>query len=56
MIPRIMERGGFQIKIMIQDGESRPEVLKKFGGTALGMPLDMANNNILMKPKVNLST
>merc|ERR1712055_716694 len=54
-VPRIMARGGFTIKCMIRDGESRAEVLEKFGGSILVIPWDTQTDMIRMKLEVNLS-
>ena len=36
-VPRIMKAGGFNTKYMIRDGETRPELLEKYGGQVLGL-------------------
>ena len=54
-VPRIMRKGGFQIKIMIKDCEKRQEVLEEFGGKVLGMPWDTTEDVIAMHPIINLS-
>ena len=49
-VPQIMEQGGFRIKHMIRDGETRPGVLRNFPGMALGLPWDTATDQIRMQP------
>merc|ERR1711867_253864 len=40
-VAKIMGLGGFQIKYMIRNGENRPEILKLYGGSVLGLPWDV---------------
>ena len=51
-VAQIMERGSFFIKYMVRDRETRPEVLKHFCGSVLGIPW---NTVVSMKPMINLS-
>ena len=50
----LCHRGGFQIKYMIRDGESREEVLEHYSGKVLGIPWELDNNKIKMNIEVNL--
>ena len=54
-VPQIMICGGFHIKYMIRDGETRPEVLEHYSGSVLGVPWDTAKDVIQMELEVNLS-
>ena len=54
-VPTIMEKGGFYIKYMVRDGESRPGILEQFSGAVLGVPWDTEKDNIKMQFTVNLS-
>ena len=54
-VAQIMERGSFFIKYMICDREARPDVLKNFSGSVLGMLWDTVKDVISMRPMINLS-
>ena len=54
-VSQIMSQGNFRIKVMVRSGESRPAVLKDYGGTILGIPWETKEDKIKMKFEVNLS-
>ena len=54
-VPQIMKAGGFTIKYMIRDGETRPAMLKKHGGLVLGLSWNTGEDEIVMHPGINLS-
>ena len=54
-VPKIMKAGGFVIKYMIRDGETRPAVLKNHGGQVLGLKWNTEEDEIVMHPGINLS-
>merc|ERR1712218_643562 len=37
-VAKILELGGFKVKVMVRDGESRPEVNELLGSGVLGLP------------------
>ena len=53
-VATIMKRGGFRIKYMIHNGEARPHLLDKFGGSILGLNWDPSSDHIIMSMSVNL--
>ena len=54
-VPRIMKAGGFTTKYMIRDGETRPELLEKFGGQVLGLRWNTGPDQIVMQTRINVS-
>ena len=54
-VAQIMKLGGFKIKYMIRNGESRPEILDLYGGSVLGLPWDTQEDVISLTMEVNLS-
>ena len=50
-----MAHGGFWVKIMVRYGESRPEVLEKFGGHVLGLQWDPKEDVLFAEMPVNFS-
>ena len=54
-VAQIMELGGFKLKYMIRNSESRPEVLQLYGGIVLGLPWDTRTDSINLHLGVNLS-
>ena len=54
-VPTIMAHRGFNIKIMIQDGEDHEEVLEQFSSANLGIPWDTKEDKICMHFEVNTS-
>ena len=50
-----MKLGGFKIKSMIRNGESRPAILDLYGGPVLGLPWDTQQDVISLSMDVNLS-
>merc|ERR1711951_150741 len=54
-VAKIMSLGGFKVKYMVRNGENRPEILELYGGSVLGLPLDTAEDAIMLKMDVNLS-
>ena len=53
-VAKIMKRGNFRIKFMIQDGETREALLELYGGKVLGLPWVPGNDTLEMKMCVNL--
>ena len=54
-VAKIMSLGGFKIKYMICNGETRPEILELYGGSVLGLPWDTSEDMIRLSMDVNLS-
>ena len=54
-VPRIMAAGGFKIKYMIRDGETRPALMDKHGGLVLGLKWNTAEDQIVMRTTINVS-
>ena len=54
-IAQIFALGGFDIKVMVRDGESRSEVTQKLGGGVLGLKWDPHHDVIHMHLAVNMS-
>ena len=55
VVSQVYGQGGFKVKIMVQSGEIDPDVLKKFGGTVLGLPWDPTRDVIPFHVGVNVS-
>ena len=51
-----MSLGGFKLKYIIWNGEMRPEVLRLYGGSVLGLPWNTETDLINLHLGVNLST
>ena len=54
-VPKILTLGGFILKVMVRDGEQRPEVTELLGGGVLGLPWKPHQDTIEMHFGVNLS-
>ena len=54
-VAQIMAYGGFGVKIMVRDGESRPDVLENFGGHVLGLQWDPEHDILFAEMPVNFS-
>merc|ERR1711951_15565 len=54
-VAKIMGLGGFKVKYMIRNGESRPEILELYGGSVLGLPWDTHNDMLCLSMDVNLT-
>ena len=54
-VQQILSYGGFTVKVMLRNGETRPEVIDKFGDSVLGMRWDPTRDVIIMKMPVNFS-
>lgn len=54
-VPKIMAGGGFKLKYMLRNGETRPEVLELYSGSMLGLPWNPTSDRIVMRVEVNLS-
>ena len=54
-ISQIFTLAGFDIEVIIQDSETRPEILKMLGWGVLGLSLVPATNTIIMHLDVNIS-
>ena len=55
-VAKIMELGGFQVKVLVRSGEQRADVVELLGGEVMGMPWDTANNalhlDVNLYPKI----
>ena len=54
-VAEILQGGGFKMKVMVRDGEQRPEVTELLGGGVLGLPWKPDQDTIEMHFGVNLS-
>ena len=54
-VQQILGLGSFGLKVMVRDGESRPEVLNLLGGGMLGLPWEAGRDVIKMHIGVNIS-
>ena len=54
-VTQIFALGGFTIKVMVRDGESRPDAIKNLGGVVLGLTWDPSNDDLTMHLAVNMS-
>ena len=54
-VAEILQLGGFKMKVMVRDGEKRPEVTELLGGGVLGLPWKPHQDTIVMHLGVNLS-
>merc|ERR1711867_11785 len=54
-VARIMGLGGFKVKYMIRNGESRPEILELYAGSVLGLPWDTSNDMLRLSMDMNLT-
>ena len=54
-VAQIFALGGFTIKVMVRDGESRSPIIDKLGGGVLGLEWDPVSDYINMHLAVNLS-
>ena len=54
-VAQIFSLGGFKLKVMVRDGETRQEIIDKLGGGVLGLPWRPAEDSIQFHLGVNLS-
>ena len=53
-IAKVLGLGGFGVKVMVRDGESRSNIIDKLGGV-LGLDWDPKSDQIKMRMKVNIT-
>ena len=54
-VQKILNKGSFEVKVMVQSGETRKEVIDLLGGSVLGLPWTPSTDKITMHMGVNLS-
>ena len=54
-VAEILQGGGFKVKVMVRNGETRPEVAELLGSGVLGLPWKPQQDTIVMHLGVNLS-
>ena len=55
VMPQILRLGGFEVKVMIRDGETDTDLISLLGGGVLGVPWDPKQDVIAYNFSINMS-
>ena len=56
VVAQILRLGGFEVKVMIRDGETNQDLISLLGGGVLGVPWNPELDQMTFKFSINLST
>ena len=55
LVAQILALGGFEVKVMVRNGEQDPAVVELLGGGVLGVPWEPGTDQLVFKLMINLN-